>query len=214
MDEGSGTYSWSGLARAGYWPTVAQEHFSRGEYSQAVDLCLRMLDVEPNVISGRVVLARSLFHAGQYQQAREQFMQVLKADAANLVALKYLGDILYRGGEAAAAMAYYRRILEIDPCCRGLSSSLERKETTETRQMTIRRGEDGVESRGTSPLREPAFITETIGDIYRDQGYFQLAREVYRRLLMRHENARIVDKLREIEEKLSKKDNLHETSNR
>jgi tetratricopeptide (TPR) repeat protein len=214
MDEGSATFSWSSLARAGYWPTVAQEHFRRGEYSKAVDLCLRMLDLEPNVISGRVVLARSFFHAGQYQQARDQFIQVLKADAANLVALKYLGDILYRGGEAAAAMAYYRRIWEIDPCCQGLSSSLERKETTETRQMTIRRGGENLESRVTSPLREPAFITETVGDIYREQGYFQLAREVYRRLLKRQENARIVDKLRDIEEKLSKKDNLHETSDR
>jgi len=97
--------SYRPLVQKGYWPAVALEHFAEGKYAKAVDLCGRMLEQEPGVISGRVILARSLFHAGQFERAREQFVEVLKRDSKNLIALKYLGDIHFREGEEAAAMA-------------------------------------------------------------------------------------------------------------
>lgn len=202
------------LLQMGYWPAVADGFFTEGKYSKAVDLCQRMLDLEPNIISGRVVLGRSLYYAGRFEEAREQFVRVLRMDAANLVALKYLGDILYRDGEEAAALAYYRRILEIDPYCRGVSCPIRRHEPDGTRQLTLKRAPESAEKMPRSPLREPAFITETVGDIYRDQGYFRLARDVYRRLLERSDNSRIAEKLRDTEEKLQKKDDHHETTNR
>jgi tetratricopeptide (TPR) repeat protein len=201
------------LAQQGYWPAVASEYFAEGNYSKAADLCMRMLENEPQVVSGRVILARSLYHAGQFRQAREQFVQVLKFDSDNLVALKYLGDVLFRAGEEAAAMAYYRRVFEIDPHTSGLKCAIEKAETVETRQLTIRRPSETVPVRKSRPLLEPAFITETAGDIYREQGYFQLAREVYARLLQGRENNRIADKLRETEDKLNKKEGAHESSN-
>jgi tetratricopeptide (TPR) repeat protein len=204
----------NGLVRMGYWPAVADGFFAEGKYSKAVDLCRRMLDLEPNVVSGRVVLGKSLYHAGRFGEAREQFIRVLRMDAANLVALKYLGDILYRDGEEAAALAYYRRILEIDPCCRGISCSIQRPDPDTTRQLTLKRPPESAEKKPRSTLREPAFITETVGDIYRDQGYLRLARDVYRRLLDRSGNSRIAEKLRDTEEKLHKKDGQHETTNR
>lgn len=214
MEKDTGSDRADALARKGYWPAAAARYFASGKYSKAVDLCFRMLEAEPNVISGRVVLARSLYHTGHYQQARDQFLQVLRRDATNLVALKYLGDILYREGEAAAAQAYYRRVMEIDPYCRGLSSPLADRDVVETRQLTLKRSQETAVAKGTSPLREPAFITETIGDIYREQGYLQLAREVYRRLLADREDSRIAEKLRITEEKLNKKDGMHEGSHR
>lgn len=204
----------SSLIREGYWPAVADEYFAEGKYAKAVDLCIRMLDNEPNIVSGRLILARSLYHAGQYRQAREQLVKVLKFDSANLMALKYLGDILYRDGEEAAAMTYYRRIFEIDPHCSGLSCPIEKAEEVETRQLTIKRSPERQPRKKPSPLREPAFITETVGDIYREQGYFQLAREVYRRLLAGREDNRIAEKLRETEERLKKKEGTHESTHR
>lgn len=202
------------LVSTGYWPAVADGLFVEGKYSKAVDLCQRMLDLEPNIVSGRVVLGKALYHAGRFSEAREQFVMVLRTDAANLVALKYLGDILYREGEQAAALAYYRRILEIDPYCRGISCPIRQPEPDGTRQLTLKRPPEAVEKKTRSTLREPAFITETVGDIYRDQGYLRLARDVYRRLLNRSDNSRIAEKLRDTEEKLQKKDGEHETTNR
>lgn len=193
------------LARRGYWPALADDYFRSGRYAKAVDLCLRMLEDDPQVVSGRVILARSFYHAGQYRQAKEQFVEVLKLDSANLVALKYLGDILYRDGEEAAAMAYYRRVFEIDPHCAGLSCPIEQSASVETRQLTIKRPGEDMPQLKSSPLREPAFITETVGDIYFEQGYLKLAREVYSRLLADRQSSRIIEKLRETEEKLNKK---------
>lgn len=198
--------SYRPLVQKGYWPAVALEHFAAGKYAKAVDLCGRMLEQEPGVISGRVILARSLFHAGQFERAREQFVEVLKRDSKNLIALKYLGDIHFREGEEAAAMACYRRIFEIDPCTRGVSSPMEKKETVQTRELTVKRPEETVGGRRPQPLQEPAFVTETVGDIYREQGYFLLAGEVYRRLLSGADNTRIATKLKEVEEKLSIKE--------
>lgn len=202
------------LAQKGYWPAVAGKYLDEGECAKAVDLCLRMLETDPRNVSGRTILARSLFLTGQFESARDHFMQILRWDAANLTALKYLGDILYHDGEKAAALTYYRRVLEIDPYCQGLSCQLESADRPSVRQLTIRRQGESMSNARPSPLREPAFITETIGDIYREQGYLQLAREVYRRLLDSRENSRITEKLRETEEKLSKKENTNETAHR
>ncbi len=210
------TYTDTGnqLVQAGYWPAVAEGYLTEGKYSKAAELCQRMLDLEPNVISGRCILGRALFHAGQYTEARTHLVTALKQDPANLVALKYLGDILHRDGEEAAAMAYYRRIFEIDPRCGGVWCSLASDDSQTTRQVTIKRSGESVLRKKRAPLREPAFITETIGDIYRDQGYYHLAHEVYRRLLDQSNNNRIAEKLRETEERINKKEGHDEASNR
>jgi len=194
------------LAEQGYWPAVALCYFDQGKYAKATDLCRRMLEREPQIISARVILARSLYQTGQFEPAKEQFFHVLREDATNLVALKYLGDIMFRDGEEAAAMAYYGRVFELDPCCAGLSCSLDRPDAIRTTHLTLKRPAETVVVRERPRFQEPAFITETVGDIYRDQGYWQLAGEVYRRLLDGNGNNRIADKLKGVEEKLGKKD--------
>ena len=206
MDFAATNDSPSALARKGYWPALARKYFDEEKYSKAVGLCLRMLEDEPDVLSGRVILACSLYLAGQYERAREQFLDILRRDPANLVALKHLGDVFFRDGEEAAAMAYYRRVFEIDPCCRGLYCPIEKKEAVQTRQLTLKRPGEKITKKQKTPLQEPAFITETIGDIYCDQGYYQLAGEVYRRLIIGNENSRIAEKLKEVEKKLGMKE--------
>ena len=212
MEPATETKSHNVLAQKGYWPAIAEAYFAEGNYSRAVDFCLRMLEDDPHIVSGRAILARAYYHAGQIKQAREQFVEVLKYDSAHLVALKYLGDILFRDGEEAAAVAYYRRIFEIDRHCAGLSCPIEKSEAVETRQLTLRRPGEKAPTKKVQPLQEPAFITETVGDLYLEQGYFRLAREVYSRLLGGRENSRIAEKLRETEDKLKKKEGHNESS--
>ena len=103
-----------------YWPVVIYKHFSNKEYVRTIELCQFMLEREPNLIPERVMLAQALYHTDRHQQAHNQFLQVLKSDSKNLVAMKYLGDILFQNGERAAAITYYRRVMNIDPRCRGL----------------------------------------------------------------------------------------------
>jgi tetratricopeptide (TPR) repeat protein len=190
------------LAAKGYWPAQARQYFDEKKFSLAVELCLRMLDDDPDIISGRTILARALYEAGQYDQAREQFLEILNRDPSHLLALKYLGDIMYHDGEEAAAMAYYRQVLEIDPDYAGLSSQIKTNEKIQTRQITLKRSAEGVVVKETNSIQEPAFVTETIADIYCDQGYYRLAGEVYRRLMVKGSNSRIAEKLKAIERKI------------
>lgn len=195
------------LAQKGYAPAVAYRYFCDGKYSRAVDSCLKLLETNSELLSVRLILARSLYHSGQYDNARKQFLDILKADDENLRALKYLGDISFRDGQKATAMAYYRRILEIDRFCTGLSCEIHEQPAVslKTQPLTLKKGSEPVVSVRKKPLQEPAFVTETIADIYRDQGYYRLAEEVYHRLLASGNENRIAVKLRAVEEKIRQK---------
>ena len=195
-----------GLEKKGYPAALACRHFAAGEYSQTVDLCLQLMEKDPECLSARALMARSLYHVGDLERAREQFQAILTYDPNHLVALKYLGDICFRAGQQVAAMSYYRRVLEIDPCCGGLNWPLGQIEEDTTRKITIKRLQETAVPGRKEPLTEPVFITETVGDIYRDQGYYRLAGDVYRRLLSGSDNNRIAGKLKEVETKLGEKD--------
>lgn len=195
------------LASSGYWPARAAVFLSEGKYSRAVEICNANLTEQPDLISGRLILAKALLEAGQVESAARQFSQVMARDTDNLVALKYLGDTKFAEGDTAGALALYGRILEIDPDCRGLRSPLKRASTETTRTITLKRV--------TAPKTTPAtaakqhaipFLTETIGDLYLQQGHSRLAAQVFQAIAERNPSPRIADKLAEAEHRISEKD--------
>ncbi len=198
------------LADSGFWPAVAWRYFEEKKYARTVEYCRRMLESQPHMVSGRIVLARAYYHAGQFDDALEQFKEVLRRDPLHLVALKYIGDLYFQKGEEAAAAAYYRRVMELDPYCECVSSPWPREHTEKTHTLTLRRGEEKTERKIKPRLREPAFVTETVADIYRDQGYYQLAEEVYNRLLESGYSNRIAEKLQTVRQMRGIKDTSNE----
>ena len=194
------------LAAEGYWVALAAKYLEEGKYSGAVRLCKEHLSEKPDLISGRLIYATALYRAGQTESAAEQFHHVLSLDPDNLVALKYLGDIKFITGDELAAMANYRRILEIDPCCRGLKSEVSERPKATTRKITLTRGVESRPERISSRLRDIPFYTETMGDLYLAQGYSRLAVAVYRRLVERNQNPRLAEKLANLEEKIREKE--------
>ena len=195
------------LASSGYWPARAAVCLAESKYSRVVEICNAHLPKDPDLVSGRLILARALYLAGQVESAGRQFLQVLARDPDNLVALKYLGDIANDEGDEAGAMALYGRILEVDPHCRGLCNPLTkaRKETTRTITFKARTARARPEKR-SSKLRQIPFFTETIGDLYMAQGYPRLAAEVFRTLSERNQNPRLAEKLTKAEQSITDKD--------
>jgi len=182
------------LSSKGYWPAVAMEYFNERLYSRAVELCTIRLKEYPDLLSGRLILARALYHSGQYESAEEEFRKVLQRDPQNLVSLKYLGDLKFRAKDEATAMTYYSRVLEIEPNTSGLSSELDRKAVEETKILTIKKAakkEDDI----SAVLRELPFKTETVGDLLMEQGHTRLALEVFRELASRNQNPRLNEKI-------------------
>jgi tetratricopeptide (TPR) repeat protein len=194
------------LASEGYWVAQAARFLERGKYSDTVRLCREHLDDEPELTGGRLIYARALYLAGQVDSAGEQFYRVLARDPENIVALKYLGDIKFSEGDEPAAMANYRRVLEIDPCCHGLRSDLEVRPGSTTRTITLKRVDEKPLEESALGLRKIPFYTETMADLYMDQGYPRLAAEVFRHLLADNENPRLSEKLAAAEDKIHRKE--------
>jgi tetratricopeptide (TPR) repeat protein len=190
------------LALAGYWPAQATRLVSEGRYAEAVALCRERLVTDPHTSAGRAIYATALYKAGQTDAASEQFFILLSRDPDNLVALKYLGDMKFAAGDEATAMTYYERIQQLDPHCTGLACELDRP-TEQTKTITLTRP---AEKRDSDTSRKIPFYTETIGDLYLDQGHPRLAAEVYRVLFEKNANPRLAEKLDRVEQLISRKE--------
>ncbi len=198
------------LASRGNPAAVAARFLNEGKYSKAVEICRVYLEENPDSLSGRLILARALYHAGQTESAEKQFYRVLSADPDNLVALKYLGDIKFAGGDEHGALANYRRVLEIDSYCRALCCAITVSPGETTRTITIRRPQETpVAINLRQALKEIPFYTETMGDLYLAQGYPGLAADVFRSLSETTQNPRIAQKLIQAEEKIKQKESSH-----
>ncbi len=182
------------LSSKGYWPAVAMEYLNEKKYSKAVELCTLRLKEYPEILSGRIILGRALFHTGQYETAEEEFYNILQKDTNNLAALKYLGDLKFRTGDEVTAFSYYDKVLTIDPYSRVLVSPIKKEKTEETKVLTIKKGLEDI-SIDDDDLREIPFKTETVGDLLSGQGHFRLALKVFQHLAGESQDPRILEKL-------------------
>ena len=193
------------MSSKGYWPAMALEYLNEKKYSRAVELCTMRLQENESVLSGRIILARALYHSGQVEAAEDEFYRILHKDPENLAALKYLGDIKYAQEDFTTALSYYARVQEIEPRTAGLACpiKLEKKETT--RVLTLKKGSKEV-SATQQKTRELPFKTETVGDLLLAQGHTRMALEVYSELSKINDNPRFREKIEKIEIEMKNKD--------
>jgi tetratricopeptide (TPR) repeat protein len=194
------------LQSRGYWPSLALRALDEKKFSTAVEQCKKYLADEPHCLAGRLIYAKALYHAGQLESAADQFYRVLALDPENIVALKYLGDLKFSSGDEMAAFANYRRILELDPHCRGVASDLAPRPAEKSRTITISRGEEKIPQAPPASLRNIPFYTETMADLYLAQGYPKLASVVYKTLLETNRHPRLLDKLAQAEDNMKEKE--------
>jgi tetratricopeptide (TPR) repeat protein len=195
----------SELAAKGYWPAVALEYFMEGKYSRVIELAQLRLKDDPDVLSGRIIYARALFHSGQFAAAEEQFYKILRLDPSNIIAIKYIGDLKFRVGDEATAFSYYEKILNARPFTGGLASRLENGKGEETRILTLAgKAEETISH--PEALRKIPFKTETLGDLLYKQGHIRLAREIYQELANKSGNTRIIEKLERTMEHIKNKE--------
>ena len=195
----------SELSAKGYWPAKAKEYLDNRQYSKTVELCTSRLQDEPEILSGRIVLALALYHSNQLNEAESQFYRILRVDPDNILALKYLGDLKFRAGDEITAFSFYERVLKLDRYTRGLKSSLNREDvnrTKETKLLTLRRESETTEKTGER-LRRLPFDTETAGDLLLEQGHTRMANKIFQRLFQKNESPRLLEKLEKIK-KLNK----------
>lgn len=188
------------LAEKGYWPAKAKEYLDDKKYSKAVALCTSRLKDDPEILSGRIVLARALYHSNQLNEAESQFYRILQIDPDNILALKYLGDLKFRSGDEAVAFSFYERVLKLDRYTRGLTSSLDRNKKDRSKEITLltfqKKGESIEKTR--ERLRKLPFDTETTGDLLLEQGHSRMANRIFTKLYSQNESPRLLEKLEKI----------------
>lgn len=188
------------LSAKEYWPAKAKEYLENNKYSKAVEVCTSGLKDEPEIISGRIVLAQALYHSNQLNEAESQFYRILQVDPNNILALKYLGDLKFRAGDEITAFAFYERVLKLDKYTGGLKSSLDKNKSErskETTLLTFRRVGETIE-KTRERLRQLPFDTETTGDLLLEQGHTRMASRIFENLLKKNKSSRLLEKLEKI----------------
>lgn len=207
LPEQSGSSLAAKLAFQGYWPARAARFFEQGKLSAAVGLCRENLQAEPNLLSGRLIYAKALFHAGQLESAEEQFYRSLALDPGNMVALKYLGDIKFAANDGIAALAFYGRVARSDFGWKVLKSDLLSHRPATARTIKLVRGTvTRVGKEQDVNLRPIPFCTETMGDLYLAQGYPRLAQKVFQTLKSHGQSNGLQEKIDQAERKIKERE--------
>ncbi len=94
---------------------LADQLRMRGEYGEAIGLCMRGKDLYPRYVSCRVLLGRCLMELGMREEARRELEEVLELDRENVVSLRVMAEILRAQGRLEEATDYYRAALRINP---------------------------------------------------------------------------------------------------
>ena len=196
------------LASRGYWPAQAAKYLEEGAYSKAVEICRVNIPQEPRLLSARIIYAVALYHAGQIEMATSLFYHLLAEDPDNIVVLKYLGDIKHAENDVISAVSNYERILELDPECKSLKAEIEsgNRKKTRTKTVTLTRPGEKTQVLKKNDSRRVYFYSETIGDLYLQQGYPGLAAEVYEKVFEKNGNPRLSQKLNDAREKMKEKE--------
>jgi len=192
-----------GLAE--FWPVQAETYLEKGEYAKVVELCEPNMDKFPTLLSARIIYSRALLKLNKQETATEQLYQALSIDPDNVVALKLLGDLHYQKNDSVLAMANYRRVLEIDPECRGLKCELLEKVLVPVVKLTLQRSSETAENIKTYSVAGP-FRTETVADLYLAQGQPRVALEIIHELAVGNPNPRMSAKLTDIERLVAQKE--------
>lgn len=210
IDKNETTDVISHLAKIGYWPAQASQYLAEEKYSKAVALCNENLQGNASPLSARFIYAKALYHAGQIESAEQQLYLILAKDSEHIAALKYLADIKFQNGDQFGSMSLYEQILSLDPLCTMLYSALKKeKDQTTTTTITLKRQKEETKEPSKKDLRKVLFYSETIGDLYLQQGFPRLAEEVFAHLHEKNENPRLAEKLSLARENIKEKEQHH-----
>jgi tetratricopeptide (TPR) repeat protein len=100
-----------------------------GDFTRAVELLNRALDLNPGLQSAHRDLAMSLMELGKYAEAKDALIDALKLDASDAWSFVVLGNLYAKHeNDFARARSFYERALELKPgdawALNGLAASL------------------------------------------------------------------------------------------
>ncbi len=167
---------------------MADSYRKRGQFDEAIRLCLEELKARPAYVSPRVVLGRTYLDRGDHAKAEEEFHRVIEVSPENLRARVHLAEICEAQGRTNDATRHYEAALELVPLNREiLASLLTLRRSVHPPEPSLSRGvtRDVPELpvSGSMQTAGDLFATETLADLYASQGLTDRAAAIYQQLL-------------------------------
>ncbi|HEY7676482.1 MAG TPA: tetratricopeptide repeat protein, partial [Candidatus Methylomirabilis sp.] len=190
---------------------LADAYHRQGRYAEAIAVCDSGLQRYPAFVGARMTLARALADSGDVARAEAEFRRVLEQTPDNIPAHRALGDLLRRQGRPPEALAVYEALHDFIPFDQEITELVEALGVTPSPpgplptaplaaepEVTVF---DLTEVAGAPPLPlgppvgipeaegagpPPALATETLADLYVQQGFVEEARAIYRELVLVH----------------------------
>ncbi len=192
-------------AQGRFFVPLANAYRIAGDLDRAEVLLREGLQRHPEFVSAHIVLGRCYANRGEREAAAQEYRTVLAQDPQNVIALRSLAELAAEQGQWKEAAQRYEELLLADPMdeeARERLAQLSRPEPHSTDADALHVGGAGktasvvvfddaseeleavvgeVEDGGT-------VITETLAELYVQQGIYDRAIDVYRELLRRRGN--------------------------
>jgi len=166
-----------------------------GELERAVKLCREGLERFPDFASARILLGECLAEIGELEQAEQTLKKMAAEDSENLRVLKGLAGLAERRGDKDKAQALYEQLGEREAA---ETESYPRPGQAEDRADVLEPLEDDQVATVDQDPGE-LFVTHTLADIYRLQGHYEQAYEIYSKLIeSQKEDPELKRKLEEV----------------
>jgi|GEM_PF-829420 len=94
---------------------LAEAYRKSGMLDEAIETCLKGLQLHPSYMSARMVLGRAYMEKEMLEEACTEFMKVASADVNNIMAHSLLGQIFMRQKKFADAIKEYQKVLSLNP---------------------------------------------------------------------------------------------------
>lgn len=188
--------------RSRVFAQLADAYRKGGRLDEAIRTCRAGLKDHPTYASARMVLGRALIEKGQLPDAEKEFAIVLELSPSNVLAHRLLGDLAAAQGRRDEARQRYEAVLQLTPLDRDVQDALARLDREGKAPPAAaplvgvapaeHEGDEGKQSRAlpeeppTEAAVAPAALglaTETLADLYAQQGFGERAAEIYRELL-------------------------------
>ena len=94
---------------------LAESYRKSGMLDEAIETCVKGLQLHPSYMSARMVLGRAYMEKKMYEEAETEFRKVASADVNNIMAHSLLGQNYMKQAKFADAIKEYQKVLTLNP---------------------------------------------------------------------------------------------------
>ena len=158
----------------------------KGNFIEALDLCLGQVKKYPHYIVGKLLLAECYTELKNWNKAILEYIRIIEMDSLCLGALRGLARVYQLQGDLEMATITYEKVIEID------KADLSALEKVKKLKNVVKK------SSQNNYAKTNEIATPTLAEIYLAQGFLQEAYQIYEKLSKQHPNKK------EFQEKMQK----------